>query len=98
MHGFGTHQRVQVKRGGNVMMTPIDDDYAFDHQRNYAMADTTINANDQIRSHVHLREHDQSDGRRSIEGDNYSTEMCLTGFDKYPAGGLLEDCVSQQPL
>lgn len=96
MHAYGTHQRVQVKRGGNVMMTPIDDAYDFDHQKNYMMADTTINANDEIQV-VCTYVNTTSPMAEINEGDNYSTEMCLTGIYKYPAGGGSDACVSPGP-
>lgn len=95
MHGYGTHQKVVVKRGGNVMMTPLDADYEFDHQKNYAMADTTLQINDQIQvtcTYVNTT----SPMQTIAEGDGYSTEMCLTGIYKYPAGGSSEACVSAQ--
>ncbi|NVB81299.1 MAG: hypothetical protein HOV81_23080 [Kofleriaceae bacterium] len=95
MHGYGMHQKVIVKRGGNVMMTPLDADYDFDHQKNYAMADTTLQVNDQIQVTCTFV-NTTSPMTEIFEGDNYTTEMCLTGIYKYPAGGSSEACVSAQ--
>ena len=95
MHEYGTHQKVVVKRGGNVMMTPLDADYDFTHQKNYAMTDTALSLNDQII--VTCTYVNTTDPMRQIdEGDNYLNEMCLTGMYKYPAGGLSEACVSAE--
>ena len=72
MHGYGRHLRVQVKSGGLTAITPIDLDYDFNQQKNYPVADTAVNVNDEIAvtcTYVNTT----NPLAEVYEGDNFST-------------------------
>lgn len=91
MHEHATHQKVEILRGGNPRMTPLDVPFDFNEQRNYAM-DFVVPANDRI-AVTCTWENDT--GGILYSGDSAASEMCYAGAYIYPKLGNLYTCVNQ---
>ena len=93
MHGYGTHQTVTVTRNSNGQtLTLLDQPYDLLDQKMYMMSpDMPAYTNDTLGvtcSYVN------TSGGVVFEGENSTSEMCLTGLLKWPKGGTELQCAS----
>lgn len=88
MHQTGVHQTWTLAHGGTVTAL-IDDDFLFEEQRNYPIADTLIRKGDVINT---VCTYINNTKTTMTWGDGSDREMCFTGMYKYPAGGSLFQC------
>jgi hypothetical protein len=91
MHQTATHQTWTYTRPGGQPTALIDDDFLFNEQRNYPIADTLIHQGDQI---LTVCTYVNNTGSVMTWGDGSDREMCFTGMYKYPAGGGLFQCTT----
>ena len=91
MHQTATHQKWTYTKAGGATTTLVDDDFLFNEQRNYPIADTVIHQGDQI---LTTCTYVNTTGRTITWGDGSDKEMCYTGMYKYPAGGGLFQCTT----
>lgn len=89
MHQIATHQKWSYTHLGTAT-TLIDDNFLFEEQKNYPIADTLIPKGDQIQT---VCTYVNNTGAVIGYGDGSDKEMCFTGMYKYPAGGNLFQCV-----
>lgn len=92
MHQVATHQTWTFSHAGAPTML-LDDQFRFEEQRNYPIADTLVRKGDTIQTvctYVNNTKNDIS------YGDGSDKEMCFTGMYKYPAGGNLFQCTNPQ--
>jgi hypothetical protein len=90
MHQTATHQTWTYSHAGTPTAL-IDDDFLFNEQRNYPIADTLIHQGDQI---LTVCSYVNNTGTVMTWGDGSDKEMCFTGMYKYPAGGGLFQCTT----
>jgi hypothetical protein len=92
MHQTATHQTwTYTPKAGGQPIALIDDDFLFNEQRNYPIADTVIHQGDQI---LTVCTYVNNTGSVMTWGDGSDKEMCFTGMYKYPAGGGLFQCTT----
>ncbi|HEX2688017.1 MAG TPA: hypothetical protein VHN14_15420 [Kofleriaceae bacterium] len=89
MHQIATHHQWTYTHLGTATAL-IDDDFRFEEQKNYPIADTVIHKGDQIQT---VCSYVNTTGGAIGYGDGSDKEMCFTGMYKYPAGGNLFQCV-----
>jgi hypothetical protein len=92
MHQIATHQTWTYTHGGTTT-TLLDDDFLFEEQKNYPIADTLIQAGDRIDTVCSYVNKGQVD---IGFGDGSDKEMCFTGMYKYPAGGSVFQCARER--
>jgi hypothetical protein len=88
MHQIATHQQWSFTHNG-TKTTLLDDDYTFEEQRNYPIAETLVRKGDEIQTVCTYI--NNTNGPIGF-GDGSDKEMCFTGMYKYPAGGNLLQC------
>lgn len=88
MHQTAVHQTWSYTHA-SVTTSLIDDDFLFEEQRNYPIADTLIRKGDRIQTVCTYVNNTKS---VMTWGDGSDKEMCFTGMYKYPAGGGLFQC------
>ena len=88
MHQTATHQKWTLTHNGTQTVL-LDDNYQFEEQKNYPIADTLIAQGDTIRTTC---TYVNNTGSTMTFGDGSDKEMCFTGMYKYPAGGSLFQC------
>ena len=89
MHQVATHQKWTYTHLASST-TLLDDNFLFQEQRNYPIADTLIHKGDSIQT---VCTYVNNTGVSIGYGDGSDKEMCFTGMYKYPAGGNLFQCV-----
>lgn len=89
MHQTATHQKWQFTPTGGQAKVMLDDNFAFEEQKNYPIADTIIPKGAQI---LTTCTYVNNTGKTMTFGDGSDKEMCFTGMYKYPAGGSLFQC------
>jgi hypothetical protein len=97
MHQYATHQKLVVKRAGNIVATPLDTTYDFVEQKNYPMGEMLLNANDQVEvtcTYINDTNVTAPPGQNIQMGDSSNEEMCFTGMYKYPTSSSLYACAS----
>jgi hypothetical protein len=90
MHQIATHQSFTVTHGATATKL-LDADYQFNEQRNYPIAETVIQAGDQITTAC---SYNNTTDHTITFGDSSTEEMCFTGIYRYPAGDELFSCVT----
>jgi hypothetical protein len=88
MHQTAIHQTWTITRNGTPT-TLLDDDFLFEEQRNYPIADTLVRRGDRIDTVCTYINNTET---VMTWGDGSDREMCFTGMYKYPAGGNLFQC------
>jgi hypothetical protein len=88
MHQTAVHQTWTITRSGTPD-TLLDDDFLFEEQRNYPIADTLVRRGDRIDT---VCTYINNTKAVMTWGDGSDREMCFTGMYKYPAGGNLFQC------
>jgi Copper type II ascorbate-dependent monooxygenase, C-terminal domain len=91
MHQTATHQKWTYTPVGGAPKALIDDDFLFNEQRNYPIADTLLHQGDKIET---VCTYVNRTGGTIGWGDGSDKEMCYTGMYKYPAGGGLFQCTT----
>ncbi len=90
MHQTATHQK-WTYTSGTTVNTLLDDDFLFEEQKNYPIANTLVHQGDKIETTC---TYVNNTGRPITFGDGSDKEMCFTGMYKYPAGGDKFDCAN----
>jgi hypothetical protein len=88
MHQTAVHQTWTITRDGTPTAL-LDDDFLFEEQRNYPIADTLVRRGDRIDT---VCTYINNTKTVMTWGDGSDREMCFTGMYKYPAGGNLFQC------
>lgn len=96
MHQTATHQTWSYtpKQTGTPIKL-IDDNFLFEEQKNYPIAETVIHQGDSI---LTVCTYVNSGKNPIFFGDGSDKEMCFTGMYKYPAGGSLFQCTTGPQL
>jgi hypothetical protein len=90
MHRLGVHQSLVATHAG-VAATLLDVPFVFGEQREYPIADTSVQQGDRIDvtcTYVNTT------GAPVAFGNSSTDEMCFTGIYAYPATGELFSCVN----
>lgn len=92
MHQTAVHQTWTYQpKNATQPITLLDDNYVFEEQRNYPIADTVIPQGATITTTC---TYVNNTGTLMTFGDGSDKEMCFTGMYKYPVGGSKFGCTS----